>query len=66
LITDRLFEGLPMAAVTSVEEIHERLKPYRDSGATRIILPYVAQSKDVVGELRGFITAWGKAASKTY
>jgi hypothetical protein len=49
-----------------VEEIHERLKPYRDSGATRIILPYVAQSKDVVGELRGFITAWGKAAPKNY
>jgi alkanesulfonate monooxygenase SsuD/methylene tetrahydromethanopterin reductase-like flavin-dependent oxidoreductase (luciferase family) len=62
LITDRLFEGLPMAAVTSIEEIHERLRPYRDAGATRIILPYVAQSSDIVGELRNFISAWGKTA----
>jgi alkanesulfonate monooxygenase SsuD/methylene tetrahydromethanopterin reductase-like flavin-dependent oxidoreductase (luciferase family) len=62
LITDRLFDGLPMAAATSVEEIQEKIKPYAEAGATRIILPYVAQSTDVVGELRNFIIAWSKAS----
>ena len=51
-----------MVAATSVEEIREKIKPYADAGATRIILPYVAQSKDVVGELKDFITAWSQAA----
>ena len=65
LITDRLFDGLPMAAVTTVGEIHEKLKPYQDAGATRIILPYVAASKDVVGELKSFIAAWGKGSPRS-
>ena len=60
LITDRLFEGLPMAAATSIGEVREKLKPYEEAGATRMILPYVAQSDDVVGELRNFILAWGR------
>lgn len=63
LITDRLFEGLPMAAATSVEEVWEKIKPYEEAGATRMILPYVAQSDDIVGELKGFMTAWGRGAS---
>jgi alkanesulfonate monooxygenase SsuD/methylene tetrahydromethanopterin reductase-like flavin-dependent oxidoreductase (luciferase family) len=60
LITDRLFEGLPMAAATSIAEVREKLKAYEEAGATRMILPYVAQSDDVVGELRNFILAWGR------
>jgi alkanesulfonate monooxygenase SsuD/methylene tetrahydromethanopterin reductase-like flavin-dependent oxidoreductase (luciferase family) len=64
LITDRLFEGLPMAAVTSVNEIGAKLEPYWQAGATRIILPYVAASKDVVGELKNFIAAWNEPAPK--
>ncbi len=60
LITDRLFEGLPMAAATSIAEVREKLKPYEQAGATRMILPYVAQSTDIVGELRHFIAAWGR------
>lgn len=63
LITDRLFEGLPMAAATSVGEVWEKIKPYEEAGATRMILPYVAQSDDVVGELKGFMTVWGRAES---
>ena len=61
LITDRLFKGLPLVAATSVEEIREKIKPYAEAGATRIILPYVAASSDIVGEIRDFIAAWGKA-----
>jgi alkanesulfonate monooxygenase SsuD/methylene tetrahydromethanopterin reductase-like flavin-dependent oxidoreductase (luciferase family) len=61
LITDRLFEGLPIAAATSVEEVREKTKAFEEAGATRMILPYVAQSDDVVGELKTFIAAWGRA-----
>ncbi|MFQ5874928.1 MAG: LLM class flavin-dependent oxidoreductase [Dehalococcoidia bacterium] len=58
LITDRLFEGLPLKAATSVAEIREKIKPFWEAGATRIILPYVPASRDVVEEMRNFISAW--------
>ena len=58
LISDRLFKGLPLVAATTVEEIVEQLKPYIGAGATRIILPYVAASDDVVGEIKSFIESW--------
>lgn len=58
LITDRLFGGVPMVAATTVEEVRERIRPYADAGATRIILPYVPSSEDAVGESREFVTAW--------
>ena len=60
LVSDRLFEGLPLVPATSVAEIRERIRPYAEAGATRIILPYVSASEDVVGEIRGFINAWDK------
>jgi alkanesulfonate monooxygenase SsuD/methylene tetrahydromethanopterin reductase-like flavin-dependent oxidoreductase (luciferase family) len=58
LVTDRMFAGLPLIPATSVAEIREKIKAYRDAGATRMILPYVSYSKDVVGEIRNFISAW--------
>jgi alkanesulfonate monooxygenase SsuD/methylene tetrahydromethanopterin reductase-like flavin-dependent oxidoreductase (luciferase family) len=58
LITDRLFEGLPLIAATSVADIRKKIEPYEKAGATRIILPYVAASADVVGEIEKFIAAW--------
>jgi len=58
LVTDRLFEGLPLVAATSVAEVQEKIKPYAEAGASRIILPYVSASKDVVGEMKNFISAW--------
>jgi alkanesulfonate monooxygenase SsuD/methylene tetrahydromethanopterin reductase-like flavin-dependent oxidoreductase (luciferase family) len=63
MITDRLFNGLPFFAVTSVDEIHEGIKPYFDAGATRIILPYVPHSEDAVEEMSDFLKAWGKSSS---
>lgn len=59
LITDRLFNGLPLIAATSVEEVREQIRPYWEAGVTRVIVPYVPASKDVVGELKRFISAWG-------
>jgi alkanesulfonate monooxygenase SsuD/methylene tetrahydromethanopterin reductase-like flavin-dependent oxidoreductase (luciferase family) len=58
LISDKLFDSLPMAAATSAEEVVEQIKPYKQAGATRVILPYVAASDDVVGELKSFIEYW--------
>lgn len=63
LITDRLFEGLPLVAATSAREVVEQIKPYAEAGATRIILPYVASSDDVVGELKNFISYWTPATT---
>ena len=62
-VTDRLFDGLPLVAATSAEEIVEQIRPYRQAGATRIILPYVAASDDVVNEVKHFITCWSAAAT---
>jgi 5,10-methylenetetrahydromethanopterin reductase len=61
LITDRMFAGLPLVAATSAAEVVEQIKPYGAAGATRIILPYVAASGDVVGELKQFINYWTPA-----
>ena len=63
LITDRLFQGVPLIAATSVEEIGEKIKPYADAGVTRMILPYVPSSEDVVGEIGRFISAWGQSVA---
>jgi hypothetical protein len=58
LVTDRMFAGLPLVAATSAREVMEQIRPYAAAGATRIILPYVAVSGDVVGELKDFISCW--------
>jgi alkanesulfonate monooxygenase SsuD/methylene tetrahydromethanopterin reductase-like flavin-dependent oxidoreductase (luciferase family) len=63
LITDQMFSGLPMVAATSAAEVVEQIKPYAEAGATRIILPYVAASDDIVGELTSFINYWGPAST---
>jgi alkanesulfonate monooxygenase SsuD/methylene tetrahydromethanopterin reductase-like flavin-dependent oxidoreductase (luciferase family) len=58
LISDRMFAGLPLVAATSAAEVVEQIRPYAGAGATRIILPYVAASDDVVGELKQFLEYW--------
>jgi alkanesulfonate monooxygenase SsuD/methylene tetrahydromethanopterin reductase-like flavin-dependent oxidoreductase (luciferase family) len=58
LITDRMFSSLPLVAATSALEVVEQIKPYVDAGATRIILPYVAASDDLVNEMKSFINYW--------
>jgi alkanesulfonate monooxygenase SsuD/methylene tetrahydromethanopterin reductase-like flavin-dependent oxidoreductase (luciferase family) len=63
LITDQMFSGLPMVAATSAAEVVEQIKPYAAAGATRIILPYVAASDDIVGELNSFINYWSPAST---
>jgi alkanesulfonate monooxygenase SsuD/methylene tetrahydromethanopterin reductase-like flavin-dependent oxidoreductase (luciferase family) len=63
LITEEMFRDLPMVAATSAAEVVTQIKPYVEAGATRVILPYVAASDDVVGELREFIRYWTPATT---
>jgi 5,10-methylenetetrahydromethanopterin reductase len=63
LITDAMFNSLPLVAATSAVEVVEQIKPYAEAGATRIILPYVAASDDLVNEMKGFISYWSPATT---
>jgi alkanesulfonate monooxygenase SsuD/methylene tetrahydromethanopterin reductase-like flavin-dependent oxidoreductase (luciferase family) len=58
LVTDEMFRSLPLVAATSAPEVVSQLKPFIDAGATRIILPYVTASDDVVAEIKNFIQFW--------
>jgi alkanesulfonate monooxygenase SsuD/methylene tetrahydromethanopterin reductase-like flavin-dependent oxidoreductase (luciferase family) len=58
LVTDRLLEGLPMVAATSMKEVKDKLTPYIEAGATRVIVPYVPFSDDVINEIKNFICGW--------
>ncbi len=63
LVTDKLFSALPLVPATSVPELVERITPYFEAGATRIILPYVSWSDDVVGEIKSFISYWNPVST---
>lgn len=57
-VTDRMVEGLPTVAATSVEDVREALQPYIDAGASRIILPFVPATDDTIGETKAFLRQW--------
>lgn len=61
LVTDKMFRSLPLIAATNAGEVVEQIRPFVNAGATRIILPYVAASEDVVGEMKSFIQFWNPA-----
>jgi 5,10-methylenetetrahydromethanopterin reductase len=63
LISYRMFNSLPLVAATSAPEVVEQIRPYIEAGATRIILPYVAASDDIVGEMKNFIDYWSPATT---
>ena len=65
LISDRMFSSLPLVAATSAPQVVEQIKPYVEAGATRVILPYVAASDDVVGEMKSFIDYWNPAVTSS-
>jgi alkanesulfonate monooxygenase SsuD/methylene tetrahydromethanopterin reductase-like flavin-dependent oxidoreductase (luciferase family) len=64
LVSDSLFRGLPFIAATSVGDVLEQIEPYAEAGATRIILPYVAASDDVVAEVKRFVGFWNPALTR--
>lgn len=62
-ITDAYMDKLPVIPATSIEEIKDRLKPFVEAGATRLIVPYVPVTEPVIEDARKFVEAWGKSRS---
>jgi alkanesulfonate monooxygenase SsuD/methylene tetrahydromethanopterin reductase-like flavin-dependent oxidoreductase (luciferase family) len=60
-MTDAYMDKLPVIPATSVQEIKERLKPFAEAGATRLIVPYVPVSEPVIDDARRFVEAWGNS-----
>jgi alkanesulfonate monooxygenase SsuD/methylene tetrahydromethanopterin reductase-like flavin-dependent oxidoreductase (luciferase family) len=60
-MTDAYMDKLPVIPATSVQEIKERLKPFEEAGATRLIVPYVPVSEPVIDDARRFVEAWGNS-----
>lgn len=59
-LTDEYMDKLPVIPGTSIQEIKERLKPFEEAGATRLVVPYVPSAEPVIDDARRFIEAWGK------
>ncbi|MDO8563205.1 MAG: LLM class flavin-dependent oxidoreductase, partial [Candidatus Limnocylindria bacterium] len=57
-VTDGMVDGLPTIAATSAAEVRERVRPWIDAGATRLIIPPVPCTDDPVREARGFLRGW--------
>ena len=60
-MTDAYMDKLPVIPATSVKEIKERLKPFEEAGATRLVVPYVPVSEPVIEDARRFVEAWGNS-----
>jgi alkanesulfonate monooxygenase SsuD/methylene tetrahydromethanopterin reductase-like flavin-dependent oxidoreductase (luciferase family) len=61
LMTDEYMDKLPVIPATSAAEIKERLEPFREAGATRLIVPYVPVSEPTIDDARRFVEAWGNS-----
>ena len=57
-VSDKLLEGLPTIAATSVEEVHDRIQPWVEAGATRLLIPTVPVTDDPVAETKDFLRLW--------
>lgn len=59
-LTDEYMDKLPVVPGTSIEEIKDKLVPFKEAGATRLVTPYVPVTEPVVEDARRFLEAWGK------
>jgi alkanesulfonate monooxygenase SsuD/methylene tetrahydromethanopterin reductase-like flavin-dependent oxidoreductase (luciferase family) len=60
-MTDDYMDKLPVIPGTSVEEIKERLQPFKEAGVTRLVVPYVPVSEPVIDDAKRFVEAWGRS-----
>jgi alkanesulfonate monooxygenase SsuD/methylene tetrahydromethanopterin reductase-like flavin-dependent oxidoreductase (luciferase family) len=60
-MTDDYMDKLPVIPGTSIQEIKDRLEPFREAGVTRLVVPYVPVSEPVIDDARRFVAAWGKS-----
>ena len=63
LVGDGLLLDVQPFLFGDAQEVVEQIRPYIEAGATRIILPYVAASDDIVGEMKNFIDYWSPATT---
>ncbi|HWP59111.1 MAG TPA: LLM class flavin-dependent oxidoreductase [Candidatus Acidoferrales bacterium] len=61
-LSDEYMDKLPVIPGTSIEEIKEKLLPFAEAGATRLVIPYVPVADPVVDDAKNFLAAWEKAA----
>ncbi|HTM07987.1 MAG TPA: LLM class flavin-dependent oxidoreductase [Verrucomicrobiae bacterium] len=59
-LTDAYMDKLPVVPGTSIEEIKDKLIPFKEAGATRLVTPYVPVTEPVVEDARRFLQEWGK------
>jgi alkanesulfonate monooxygenase SsuD/methylene tetrahydromethanopterin reductase-like flavin-dependent oxidoreductase (luciferase family) len=64
-VPDSMLDGLPLIPARSTGEVIERLQPYIEAGATRLVVTYVPATDDLLGEVRSFLLerGWGSAAA---
>lgn len=60
-MTDDYMDELPVIPGTSIQEIKDRLEPFREAGVTRLVVPYVPVSEPVIDDARRFVDAWGNS-----
>jgi alkanesulfonate monooxygenase SsuD/methylene tetrahydromethanopterin reductase-like flavin-dependent oxidoreductase (luciferase family) len=60
-MTDEYMDKLPVIPGTSIQEIKDRLEPFREAGVTRLVVPYVPVSEPVIDDARRFVDTWGNA-----
>ena len=60
-LTDAYMDKLPVIPGTSIAEIKEKLQPFAEAGANRLVIPYVPVVEPVVEDARKFLKAWGKS-----
>jgi alkanesulfonate monooxygenase SsuD/methylene tetrahydromethanopterin reductase-like flavin-dependent oxidoreductase (luciferase family) len=58
-LTDGYMDRLPVIPGTSISEIKDKLKPFEEAGANRLVIPYVPVTEPVVEDARKFLKAWG-------
>jgi alkanesulfonate monooxygenase SsuD/methylene tetrahydromethanopterin reductase-like flavin-dependent oxidoreductase (luciferase family) len=61
-ITDDYMDRLPVIPATSIREIRDRLVPFAEAGVTRLVIPYVPATEDLVEDARRFIESWRKTS----
>ncbi|MDP9282217.1 MAG: LLM class flavin-dependent oxidoreductase [Chloroflexota bacterium] len=57
-VSDEMLAGLPTIAATTVDEVRERIAPYGEAGATRLIIPFVPCGDDARSEAEAFLRSW--------
>jgi alkanesulfonate monooxygenase SsuD/methylene tetrahydromethanopterin reductase-like flavin-dependent oxidoreductase (luciferase family) len=59
-LTDEYMDKLPVVPATSINEIKEKVAPFAEAGATRLVIPYVPATEPVIEDARRFLEAWGQ------